>query len=139
MYIAQPPTFPPPTAILYQPNILLSSFYVDFSLWNCYRQQKALFDSIKPLFNNKPLIVVANKSDVLARTELTEEKEIIYKEIEKEIGRDILEMSTVTEVGVMDVKVRIVGLWHCFIDRISVKIQLLWLKFDLFEDLVSDL
>ena len=60
------------------------------------------------MFNNKPLIVVANKSDVLARTELTEEKEIIYKEIEKEIGRDILEMSTVTEVGVMDVKVRFV-------------------------------
>ena len=45
---------------------------------------------------------------MLARTELTEEKEIIYKEIEKEIGRDILEMSTVTEVGVMDVKVRFV-------------------------------
>jgi nucleolar GTP-binding protein len=67
-------------------------------------QQKALFDSIKPLFNNKPLVVVANKSDVLARSELTEEKEAIYKEIEKEIGRDILEMSTVTELGVMDVK-----------------------------------
>ena len=71
-----------------------------------FRQQKALFDSIKPLFNNKPLVVVANKSDVLARSELTEEKEAIYKEIEKEIGRDILEMSTVTEVGVIDVKVK---------------------------------
>jgi len=67
-------------------------------------QQKALFDNIKPLFNNKPLVVVANKSDVLARGELTEDKEAIYKEIEKEIDRDILEMSTVTEVGVMDVK-----------------------------------
>jgi len=67
-------------------------------------QQKALFDNIKPLFNNKPLVVVANKNDVLARSELTEEKEAIYKEIEKEIGRDILEMSTVTEDGVMDVK-----------------------------------
>lgn len=67
-------------------------------------QQKSLFDSIKPLFNNKPLIVVTNKCDVLARSEFTEEKEAVYKEIEKEIGRDILEMSTVTEVGVMDVK-----------------------------------
>jgi len=67
-------------------------------------QQKALFDNIKPLFNNKPLLVVANKSDVLARSELPAEKEAIFKDIEKEIGRDILEMSTVTEAGVMEVK-----------------------------------
>jgi len=67
-------------------------------------QQKALFDNIKPLFNNKPLVVVSNKSDVLARSELPAEKEEIFKEIEKEIGRDILQMSTVTETGVMDVK-----------------------------------
>ena len=40
-----------------------------------------------------------------ARSELPEEKENIYKEVEKEIGRDILEMSTVTENGIMDVKV----------------------------------
>ena len=68
-------------------------------------QQKALFDNIRPLFTNKPLVVVANKCDVLARAELSEEKEAIYKEIEKEIGTQILEMSTVTEQGVIDVKV----------------------------------
>jgi len=68
-------------------------------------QQKALFDNIKPLFNNKPLLVVSNKSDVLSRPEFTPEKEEIFKEIEKELGRDILEMSTVTEQGVMNVKV----------------------------------
>jgi len=67
-------------------------------------QQKDLFDSIKPLFNNKPLMVISNKSDVLARSELSEEKEAIFKELEKELGSDILEMSTVTEDGVMDVK-----------------------------------
>jgi len=67
-------------------------------------QQKELFDSIKPLFNNKPLLVVSNKCDVLARSEFTEEKEAIFKELEKELGRDILEMSTVTENGIMDVK-----------------------------------
>ena len=77
-------------------------------------QQKSLFDSIKPLFNNKPLIVVTNKCDVLARSEFTEEKEAVYKEIEKEIGRDILEMSTVTEVGVMDVKVIILHFYREF-------------------------
>merc|ERR1711988_1533624 len=67
-------------------------------------QQKHLFDSIRPLFNNKPLVVVSNKMDVIRRGEFTDEKEAIFKEIEKDIGREILEMSTVTEEGVMDVK-----------------------------------
>jgi len=67
-------------------------------------QQKKLFDSIKPLFSNKPLIVVSNKMDVVKRAEFSQEKEELFKEIEKEIGRDILEMSTVTEEGVMEVK-----------------------------------
>jgi len=67
-------------------------------------QQKKLFDSIKPLFNNKPLIVVSNKMDIVRRSEFTEEKEVIFKDIEKEIGRDILEMSTTTEEGVIEVK-----------------------------------
>merc|ERR1719391_1390451 len=69
-------------------------------------QQKSLFDSIKPLFNNKPLIVVANKSDVLSRGELSDEQEAFFKEIEKEVEGDILVMSTVTENGVMDVKTK---------------------------------
>ena len=42
--------------------------------------------------------------DVIRRGEFTEEKEAIFKEIEKDIGREILEMSTVTEEGVMEVK-----------------------------------
>merc|ERR1719330_2329035 len=66
--------------------------------------QKHLFDSIRPLFNNKPLVVVSNKMDVVKRGEFTEEKEAIFKEIEKDIGREILEMSTMTEEGVMEVK-----------------------------------
>jgi len=69
-------------------------------------QQKSLFDSIKPLFNNKPLVVVANKSDVIKRSELAEDKEDIMKAIEIELGKEILEMSTVTEEGVMDVKIK---------------------------------
>jgi len=67
-------------------------------------QQKSLFDSIRPLFNNKPLVVVANKMDVVKRAELSPEKEEIFKAIEKEMDSEILTMSTVTEEGVMDVK-----------------------------------
>merc|ERR1711997_477212 len=37
-------------------------------------QQKNLYDSIRPLFNNKPLVVVSNKMDVVKRGEFTEEK-----------------------------------------------------------------
>merc|ERR1719486_1550384 len=47
-------------------------------------QQKHLFDSIKPLFANKPLLVVANKTDVLKRSELSAEKESVLAGIEKE-------------------------------------------------------
>merc|ERR1712083_726275 len=66
--------------------------------------QKSLFDNIKPLFANKPLVVVANKADVVKRSELSPEKEEILKAIEQEIDGEILSMSTVTEEGVMDVK-----------------------------------
>merc|ERR1719516_180034 len=44
--------------------------------------------------------------DVLKRSELTPEKEEIYKSIESAIGGNILEMSTVSEEGVMDVKTK---------------------------------
>jgi len=73
---------------------------------NTLEQQKSLFDSIRPLFNNKPLVVVSNKMDVLKRSVFTPEKEEIFKAIEAETGREILEMSTVTEDGVMDVKTK---------------------------------
>merc|ERR1712227_1057887 len=69
-------------------------------------QQKSLFDSIKPLFANKPLIVVANKTDVIKRTDLSEEKEAVLAAIEKESELEIMNMSTVTEDGVMDVKTK---------------------------------
>merc|ERR1719486_870002 len=48
------------------------------------KAQKSLFDNIKPLFNNKPLIVVANKADILKRSELSAEKESVLAGIEKE-------------------------------------------------------
>jgi len=68
--------------------------------------QKSLFDSIKPLFANKPLLVVANKTDVLKRSELSSEKESVLAAIEKETELEIMNMSTVTEGGVMDVKTK---------------------------------
>merc|ERR1711894_118169 len=68
--------------------------------------QKSLFDNIKPLFNNKPLIVVANKADIW-RDALTEEKQAILKtfEADAENGK-VMEMSNKDdENSVMQVKV----------------------------------
>ena len=51
-------------------------------------------------------MVVANKTDVLKRSELSSEKESILAAIEKESELEIMNMSTVTEEGVMDVKTK---------------------------------
>jgi len=67
--------------------------------------QKSLFDNIKPLFNNKPLIVVANKADIW-RENLNEDKKAILTsfEADAENGK-VLEMSNKDdEDSVMQVK-----------------------------------
>jgi GTP1/Obg family GTP-binding protein len=46
--------------------------------------QKSLFDNIKPLFSNKPLMVVANKKDVWTDN-LTDEKKAIMDSFEPEL------------------------------------------------------
>ncbi|XP_076236805.1 nucleolar GTP-binding protein 1 isoform X2 [Calliopsis andreniformis] len=68
-------------------------------------EQVKLFESIKPLFANKPLTVVINKVDVLRLEELPPEKLEIIKALEtKDVP--VLEMSTISDFGVMDVKIQ---------------------------------
>ncbi|XP_006609027.1 nucleolar GTP-binding protein 1 [Apis dorsata] len=68
-------------------------------------EQVKLFESIKPLFANKPLTVILNKVDVLRLEELSTEKQAILKSLEdKDVP--LLEMSTITDFGVMDVKIQ---------------------------------
>ena len=38
--------------------------------------QMELFESIRPLFANKPLIIVANKTDIVELKELSEEQQV---------------------------------------------------------------
>ncbi|KAJ3595577.1 hypothetical protein NHX12_004880 [Muraenolepis orangiensis] len=66
-------------------------------------QQLELFNSIRPLFANKPLLVVANKCDVKKISELSEESQKIFADILAE-GIPVIETSTLTEEGVMTVK-----------------------------------
>ena len=47
-------------------------------------EQIGLFTSIKPLFANKPLLVVLNKVDIIRPEELSEEKKELLKGFEEE-------------------------------------------------------
>ncbi|XP_037071939.1 LOW QUALITY PROTEIN: nucleolar GTP-binding protein 1-like [Pollicipes pollicipes] len=66
-------------------------------------QQVQLFENICPLFANKPLLVVCNKSDVMTLEELPAEKKALLEPLTKH-EVPIMTMSTVTEDGVIDVK-----------------------------------
>ena len=82
---------------------IITSCHKGYSL----EQQKALFDNIKPLFANKPLLIVANKSDIW-RDNLSEDKKAILEDMRKEVESEtILEMSNKDdEDSVMNVKVK---------------------------------
>nr|CAD7397290.1 unnamed protein product [Timema poppensis] len=67
------------------------------------RSAVKLFESIKPLFTNKPLIVVLNKTDVVKLADLTPERRAALATLEED-KVPLMEMSTLTEDGVMEVK-----------------------------------
>uniref|UniRef100_A0A671FX82 Nucleolar GTP-binding protein 1 n=1 Tax=Rhinolophus ferrumequinum TaxID=59479 RepID=A0A671FX82_RHIFE len=65
--------------------------------------QLQLFQSIRPLFVNKPLVIVANKCDVKRIAELPEDDQKIFMDLQAE-GFPVVETSTLTEEGVIKVK-----------------------------------
>uniref|UniRef100_F7A6X8 Nucleolar GTP-binding protein 1 n=1 Tax=Equus caballus TaxID=9796 RepID=F7A6X8_HORSE len=67
------------------------------------KEQLELFQNIRPLFINKPLIVVANKCDVKRIAELPEDDQKIFIDLQAE-GFPVVETSTLTEEGVIKVK-----------------------------------
>ncbi|XP_060074970.1 GTP-binding protein 4-like [Ylistrum balloti] len=91
------------TALAHLRSAVLYIMDVSEQCGHSLEQQLNLFSSIKPLFTNKPLIVVANKIDVTKVEELPEEKQQIFKDFEEE-GIPVLHMSTLSEEGVMQVK-----------------------------------
>ncbi|XP_045538343.1 nucleolar GTP-binding protein 1 [Papilio machaon] len=83
-------------------------------------EQISLFESIKPLFSNKPLIVVLNKMDVVKPEELPEGKRQLIQQLEEVCAKGnlvnvdsnselrtvpVMRMSTMTEEGVQEVKI----------------------------------
>lgn len=69
-------------------------------------QQVALFESIKPLFMNKQLIIVINKIDIVPFDELPEAHRTSIEKLAEDSGVELLQMSNVSEEGVSAVKNR---------------------------------
>lgn len=80
-------------------------FFIDVSeqCGHTIEEQISLYDNIKPLFSNKPLMVVCNKIDIVRPEDLNEDKKAALKVFEDN-GVPVFTMSTVTEEGISYVK-----------------------------------
>ena len=81
-------------------------YFVDISE-NCGHsiyEQLQLFESIKPLFKNKPLVIIANKTDIQPYNELSDENKKLLENSAKEHNTYLIQMSNETGNGVSDVK-----------------------------------
>ncbi|KAI9578092.1 nucleolar GTP-binding protein 1 [Glossina fuscipes] len=67
-------------------------------------EQIKLFENIKPLFSNKPLIIAVNKIDILGVDDLMKEKREAIQKLEEDKTVPVMFLSTVNETGVMEVK-----------------------------------
>jgi len=66
--------------------------------------QIKLFESIQPLFANKPVFIGLNKIDICRRSELDEEKTRLLEKLEKDHSVPIVEISTLTEEGIVELR-----------------------------------
>ncbi|XP_075219203.1 nucleolar GTP-binding protein 1 [Lycorma delicatula] len=80
-------------------------YFIDVSeqCGHTIEEQISLYDNIKPLFSNKPLMVVCNKVDIVRPEDLSEEKKLALQVFENN-GIPVFTMSTITEEGVAYVK-----------------------------------
>lgn len=83
-------------------------------------EQIELYNSIKPLFTNKPIIVCLNKVDILSMDELPEEKKELFKQFEED-GVPLIQMSNLSEEGVMKVKTEACD--RLLAQRVEVKLK----------------
>lgn len=66
--------------------------------------QVHLFHSIKPLFANKPIVLVINKIDQVRPEDLPAEQKALIEDIMNQENATVLSMSCYNEIGVMDVR-----------------------------------
>jgi len=68
------------------------------------KKQVDLYHSIKPLFTNKPLLVVANKIDLIKLEDVPADDRLLLDTISKDRNTSIIQMSNATEEGINNVK-----------------------------------
>uniref|UniRef100_A0AC34FH95 Nucleolar GTP-binding protein 1 n=1 Tax=Panagrolaimus sp. ES5 TaxID=591445 RepID=A0AC34FH95_9BILA len=66
-------------------------------------EQINLFESIRPLFANKPVFVGLNKVDIIRRGEIAPEKQALIEQLEKK-DIPVFELSTVSKEGVITLR-----------------------------------
>lgn len=66
--------------------------------------QFKLFNDIKPLFANKPIVVVVNKIDQKKIEDLTPEQQQLFADLKQDKNIPVKEMSTIQEEGVIEVR-----------------------------------
>lgn len=81
-------------------------YFIDISEQCGYsiETQVSLFNSIRPLFKNKPLVVVLNKIDVQPFETLSEEHKTLIEKTVKENNTYLIKMSNISNEGILDVK-----------------------------------
>ncbi|XP_047136656.1 GTP-binding protein 4 isoform X1 [Hydra vulgaris] len=83
-------------------------------------EQIELFNSIKPLFSNKPIIIALNKVDIIGLDDLPQEKKNLLNQFQEE-GIPVIPMSTISEEGVMNVKVEACD--RLLAQRVEIKLK----------------
>ncbi|XP_048367374.1 GTP-binding protein 4 [Sphaerodactylus townsendi] len=91
------------TALAHLRSAVLFVMDISEQCGHSLEEQLELFQNIKPLFANKPLLIVANKCDVKRISELSEENQKMFADLEAD-GFPVIETSTLTEEGVIQVK-----------------------------------
>lgn len=81
-------------------------FFIDISESCGYtiKQQCSLFHSIKPLFQNKPLLLVATKIDLKKLEDVDPEDRALIDAIGRERNTKVMTLSNMTEEGISTVK-----------------------------------
>ena len=86
-------------------------FFIDISstCGHNIAAQFKLFESIKPLFRGKPLIVVATKCDLQKFEEISEEDKKLFENLQND-GIQVCELSNILDIGVTDLKTKVCDL-----------------------------
>ena len=108
------------TALAHLRSAVLYVMDISEQCGHSIEEQVELFNNIKPLFTNKPLIVALNKIDILSPDELRDDTKALLAKFEEE-GVTLLPMSTVTEEGIINIKTRACDL--LLAQRVEVKMK----------------